>query len=80
MKNDEKKNNNINNNLTYTQSLCRIINRKNEMFDNNGFLNLDFLNSLDDANKDNRNKKCYDTKSFNEFGKELEKKIKDLNK
>jgi hypothetical protein len=50
------------------------------MFDNKGFINLDFLNIQNNLNQDNKYKKCYDTKSLNEFDKELEKKFKELNK
>ena len=43
IKNFEKENKSANEATTYSQSLCRIIDRKNDIFNNQGGLNLDFL-------------------------------------
>lgn len=73
-----EKSNKTSDNLTFTQSLCRVIDRKNEIFSTHGTLNLDFLNNANDNN--NVDKRKYDTKSFKKFEEEMQRKIHQLNK
>lgn len=70
---------------TYAQAISKIIKGKNEIFDYRGGINIEFLSNLKNINNNNENignlsNKCYDTKNYEKFNKELIEKINQIRK
>jgi len=76
--------NKSNDRMTYSQAVCNIVKDKNEIFDDRGGINTEFLRNLRKINSNNYLgslvNKCYDTKNFEKFDKELIEKINKISK
>lgn len=81
--NDLYNNKKDNETITFAQSICRILKGNNNIFDKQGGINTDFLKDLRKMKEKNLgyfSYKCYDTKKFDKFEKQLIEKINQIKK